>query len=236
MTAENYYRVDVLEDLGCEVFTVRLVMEPPGWGSVVMTWTGVGPPDSNQSEKKYVRGLPADSTDEDLDAIHQRTIARVRSREIAWPRSKRPSMYDLLHIIEARAREVMREIPPDKIEDYRQPDAPNLAEWSPLCYYVASQITDEFDVQDPNYPDDDPPEELLEFVYQAVETWVAEYEARAAGLPPPVMTARDREIFQLDLALDILKDKPPGTTYGEALPDVQAKLAELERLRPQAGE
>jgi hypothetical protein len=125
---------------------------------------------------------------------------------------------------------------PVKIEDFRQPDAPNLAEWSPLSYFVAAEITDEFDVQDPNYPDDDPPEELLEFVYQAVETWVAEYEARAAGLPPPVMTARDREIFQLELALDILKGKPPGTTYGEVLPEVQAKLAELERLRRQAGE
>jgi hypothetical protein len=186
-----------------------------------------------------MRSLRDDSTDEELDAAHQRTIARVRAGKIAWPRSQRPSIFKVGRLINARAREIMRRIPPDEIEDYRKTDTPNRDEWEPLYVYVMEQIPDEFDVQHPDDPEDqhdDLLNELHEIVDNAVGTWLAGYEARAAGLPPPVMTARDREIFRWDLVQDILKDKPPGTTLGEVLPELQAKLEKLERLRRLAGE
>jgi hypothetical protein len=42
MTLEPYIREDVLEDLGCEVLTMRMIV--PDKGTVFMAFTSVGPP------------------------------------------------------------------------------------------------------------------------------------------------------------------------------------------------
>jgi hypothetical protein len=55
-------------------------------------------------------------------------------------------------------------------------------------------------------------------------------------LPRPVMSARERILFLRLLSLDELAEMPEGTTAGEVMSIVEARPAELERLRQREGE
>lgn len=186
---------------------------------------------TKDEDHAYARHRDGDLTDREMEAWHNETIARVRSGAIVLPRANRPSVYDLAALIRARAREMLRAMTPQEIEGYRQEDEPDVWAWMPLEEHVCERILDEFDVQDPDDHTEPIPDALFDLVNDAVGTWINEQEARAQGLPPPVMTAAEEELFRLQLIRDELEKRPEGTLAGEVMPIVDEKLERLKALR-----
>src|SRR5437764_1186459 len=68
----------------------------------------------------YYRSLPPGLDATELDRLHARAVARVRSGEIAMPRETRKHVYELANLIQARAREILRELTPQQIQGIKE--------------------------------------------------------------------------------------------------------------------
>jgi hypothetical protein len=110
-------------------------------------------------------------------------------------------------------------------------DEMGVWEWQPLLDEIIDRIANEFDVQDPEEPERQVPDEVYELVFDAVGTWLDEQEARVQGLPPPVMTAREQGMFWHELIADELKKMPEGTVVGDVMPIVEEKMERKPQLR-----